>query len=176
MDQLDIQDERLTAETIEKYSAERVAHLARLAARGFNRALARRLALHEISFGQWLFLRILWAGDGITQKQLSLKADLTEPTVHTSIKKLELNGIVERKTQGANKKKLFVFLTAKGWALQKKLEPLAVEANTKGLASLSANEITCLRKCLALMVQNLDEDEREGEKLGVKQPATRQLK
>lgn len=176
MDQQDIQDERLTKDTLEKYGSERVAHLARLAARGFNRALARRLAVHEISFGQWLFLRILWAGDGITQKQLSIKSDLTEPTVHTSIKKLEAAGIVERKTQGTNKKKMFVFLTKKGWELQQKLEPLAVEANTKGLASLTPSEISSLRKCLALMVQNLDEDELESEKLGIKQPATRQLK
>jgi len=50
---------------------DRLAHLVRDAARAFVRALQWRLAEHDVSFGHWTFLRILWEQDGLTQKQLS---------------------------------------------------------------------------------------------------------
>ena len=75
---------------------ERVAHLVRLCARGFNRSLSRRLSGHDISFGQWVFLRILWQEEGLAQRQLSERANLTEPTVHTALIKMEQQGLIRR--------------------------------------------------------------------------------
>ena len=50
---------------------DRLAHLVKDAARGLGRALQMRLAAFDVSFGHWTFLRILWNGDGITQRALS---------------------------------------------------------------------------------------------------------
>ena len=49
---------------------DRLAHLIRDTERAFRRALQLRLAAHEVPFGHWAFLRILWQKDGLTQKQL----------------------------------------------------------------------------------------------------------
>ena len=39
---------------------DRLAHLVRDASRAFARSLSERLAVHDVSFGHWTFLRALW--------------------------------------------------------------------------------------------------------------------
>lgn len=155
------------------YHHERVAHLVRLGARGFNRSLARRLAEHEITFGQWVYLRILWKREGLSQSQLSDAANLTAPTTHTALGKLERLGIVERRTLGENRRRQHVFLTQKGRDLQKVLEPLAVEANEVALAGIPESEREKLRAHLVTILDNLARDELEAEARGLRVPATR---
>jgi DNA-binding MarR family transcriptional regulator len=150
----------------EKLAGERVAHIVRLCARGFNRVLSRRLAAHEISFGQWVFLRILWKEEGLTQRQLSELANLTEPTVHTAMTRLEKQGIVERRVLPGNRRKHHVFLTDHGRDLQAVLEPLAVEANAAALAGITDEDHDWLRKTLIHILGNLEKDEADAEARG----------
>ena len=51
---------------------DRLAHLVRDTARAYTRALQARLAQHQVPFGHWAFLRILWHSDGLTQRELSV--------------------------------------------------------------------------------------------------------
>ncbi|WP_436643064.1 MarR family winged helix-turn-helix transcriptional regulator [Microbaculum sp. FT89] len=155
------------------YKDERIAHLVRRCARGFSRSLSRRLADQGVSFGQWVFLRILWKQEGLTQRELSELANLTEPTVHTALSKLEKMGIIVRRTQGGNKRKYHVYLTKKGRDLQSTLEPLAVEANDAALRGLSVKKQDQLRDMLVQILNNLADDEAEAEALGLKVPPTR---
>ena len=155
------------------YEDERIAHLVRICARGFNRSLARRLALHGITFGQWIYLRILWKHEGLTQRDLSEAANLTAPTTHTALTKLEKLGIVERRTLGANRRRQYTFLTQKGWDLQRQLEPLAVEANEVALSGIPEARQEQLRADLITILNNLAADEADAETRGMKMPATR---
>lgn len=158
---------------LRSYADERIAHLVRLCARGFNRSLARRLASHGITFGQWIYLRLLWKQEGLTQRDLSEAANLTEPTTHTALAKLEKQGLVQRRTLEPNKRKQHTFLTKKGRDLQNVLEPLAIEANDVALAGLSKERCAQLRADLITILANLSEDEVEAEARGLKVPATR---
>lgn len=162
-----------TKDFFDVYGCERIAHLTRLCARGFNRSLTRRLAHHGVSFGQWVFLRILWKEEGLTQRELSERANLTEPTVHTAMNKLEQQGIVTRRTEDGNKRKQHVYLTAEGMALQKVLEPLAVQANETALQGLSEAEEAQLKHALIVILQNLAADEIQAEARGERVPPTR---
>lgn len=152
---------------------ERIAHLVRLCARGFNRALSRRLASHGVTFGQWVFLRILWKKEGLTQRELSEIANLTEPTVHTALTRLEKQGVVERRTKPENRRKQYVHLTDAGRALRDKLEPLAMNANDTGMSGLSDDDQRTLRRILLVMLDNLASDEEEAQARGLKVPPTR---
>ena len=165
--------EILTKNLAEIYQDERVAHLTRLCARGFNRALTRRLADNGISFGQWVFLRILWKEEGLTQRELSERANLTEPTVHTALTKMEVQGIVSRRTEEGNRRKQHVYLTDRGRALKTVLEPLAVDANKKALQGLEADQQEALRQILIHILGNLEIDEAEAEARGERVPPTR---
>ena len=83
---------------------DRMAHLIRDASRAFRRALQIRLARHGVPFGHWRFLRILWDTDGLTQKELSARAGVMEPTTFSAMKAMESLGYIERRQIATNKK------------------------------------------------------------------------
>jgi DNA-binding MarR family transcriptional regulator len=152
---------------------ERIAHLARVAARGFNRALQVRLADMDMSFGQWIFLRLLWVEDGLPQGELGARAQVTGPTAHTALVGLEKLGYVERRKRPGDSRRLYVFLTDRGRALKEVLEPLAIEVNERATEGMSAAEIDGLRKALILLIENLDADEKAAAAEGRHIPPTR---
>ena len=152
---------------------ERLARLIRLSARAFNRALQMRLSAHGVSFGQWIFLRILWLGDGVSQRELAERAGLTEPTTHSALLKLEKQGLIRRQNLPGNRRRLHVFLTEAGWALRERLEPLAVDANEAAVAGLDQDDQAELRRMLLTIIENLKADEVAAARRGVRVPPTR---
>ncbi len=152
---------------------ERLAHLTRLAARGFTRSLQLRLAGFEITFGQWIFLRILWDEDGLSQRILSERAQLTEPTTHTALGKLEKLGYIERRNLKGNNRRRHVFLTRRGRNAKNILEPLAVQVNDIAMEGLSKKDAKTLRKSLLVVIQNLAANEARAVSEGKSVPPTR---
>jgi DNA-binding MarR family transcriptional regulator len=122
------------------------------------RALQLRLAEHDVSFGHWTFLRILWLKDGLTQRELSELAGVMEPTTFAAVKAMEQMGLVERRQLAGNRKNMHVFLTRSGRALQKKLVPLAEEVNHVSVAGSTEAQVQAVRQFLLLMLENLAAD------------------
>ena len=152
---------------------ELLARLVRLAARAFNRSLQMRLQSEGVTFGQWIFLRILWYNDGLSQRELSQRAHLTEPTAHSALTKLEKQSIITRRKMEGDKRTLQIFLTRKGWELRDRLEPMAHDVNLSALKGLEEEEVRVLRKSLLTIITNLEADESEAAERGIKVPATR---
>ena len=138
---------------------DRMAHLIRDTERAFRRALQIRLAEHAVPFGHWTFLRILWEADGLTQKELSERAGVMEPTTFTAMKAMEALGYISRKQLPTNKKNMYVYLTGEGRALKKKLVPMAEETNHVSVEGLSPEDVKTARKVLLAMIENLARDE-----------------
>lgn len=154
---------------------DRIAHLIKDAMRGLMRALQARLSEHSVSFGHWTFLRILWENDGITQRELSERAGLQEPTTFAALKAMEKLGYVTRKQLPDSRKKVYVFLTEKGRALRPKLVPLAETVNQIALSGVSAADIAATRRTLLIMIENLASDEAEQTRQHHRIPSTREL-
>lgn len=154
---------------------DRLAHLVKDAMRGLMRALQMRHAQHSVSFGHWTFLRILWDRDGLTQRELSERAGLQEPTTYAALKAMEKLGYITRKQLPDSRKKVYVFLTPKGRALRPKLVPLAEEVNEVALAGVSAEDIATTRRTLLVMIENLARDEAQQMLQHHRIPSTRAL-
>src|SRR3954465_4268076 len=92
---------------------DRLAHLVKDATRELVRALQMRLSDHGVSFGHWSFLRILWEGDGLSQRELSEQAGVMEPTTFSALKAMERRGFISRRQIKGDRKKVYVFLTRK---------------------------------------------------------------
>jgi len=146
---------------------DRLAHLIRDTERAFRRALQLRLAPHGVPFGHWAFLRILWESDGLTQKELSERAGVMEPTTFAAMKAMELLGYVSRRQLPTNRKNVYIFLTDAGRQLKKRLVPLAEDTNLISTAGLSSQDLATTRKVLLAMIANLAQDE-----MGQLPPAT----
>jgi MarR family transcriptional regulator, organic hydroperoxide resistance regulator len=154
---------------------DRLAHLLRDASRGLTRALQLRLSEYGISFGHWAFLRILWAFDGLSQRELSIQAGLKESTTHTALNRMEELGHIERRHNPGNRRKLHVYLTNKGRALEGKLVPLAEDVNRVAVAGLSAAQIEVVREAMLVVIANLALDEAEAVERGQRITPTRDL-
>ena len=140
---------------------DRLAHLIRDTERAFRRALQLRLAAHDVPFGHWAFLRILWERDGLTQKELSEQAGVMEPTTFAAMKVMEARGYIERRQLPGNRKNVYVYLTRLGRALKKKLVPLAENTNRISIRGLSSADLLTARKVLLTLIENLAEDENQ---------------
>jgi len=150
---------------------DRLAHLVKDAMRAFIRALQMRLAEHHVSFGHWSFLRVLWEGDGLTQRELSEQAGVMEPTTFSALKAMERLGYI-RRGRGDDRKKVYVFLTAKGRALKRELVPLAETVNNIAVRGVRASDITTTRRVLLAVIENIAGSEAaEGKRM----PSTRAL-
>jgi DNA-binding MarR family transcriptional regulator len=154
---------------------DRLAHLIKDATRALVRALQIRLIEHDVSFGHWTFLRILWQKDGVTQRALSEAAGVMEPTTYAALTGMEKLGYIERRQSPENKKNMYVFLTEQGKGLESKLVPLAVEVNEISMRDATEEEIRITRKVLLGMIKNLAADESEAAESERKMPSTREL-
>jgi DNA-binding MarR family transcriptional regulator len=134
---------------------ERLAHIVREAARALVRALTLRLAEHGVSFGHWAFLRILWELEGLTQRELSERAGVMEPTTFAALKSMEELGYIERRQAPGNRKNVYVYLTPHGRALKKKLVPLAEDVNKVATRGVGADDLATTRRVLLAMLDNL---------------------
>jgi MarR family transcriptional regulator, organic hydroperoxide resistance regulator len=137
---------------------DRLAHLVKDVTRAFVRSLQVRLAQNDIAFGHWMYLRILWERDGLTQRQLSDEAGVMEPTTHSALNAMEARGYIERRRLPGNAKNLHVFLTRAGWQLRDSLVPLAQEVNALAVDEIAASEVGALRDTLLQLLENLSAD------------------
>jgi len=138
---------------------DRFAHLVKDATRALVRALQRRLARFGVPFGHWAFLRILWESDGLTQRELSREAGVMEPTTFGALKAMESRGYISRRRLAGNRRKIHIFLTRKGRALQNKLVPLAEEVNRIAVHGVPAREVAATRRTLLAVLENLARDD-----------------
>jgi len=144
---------------LEAVPNDRLAHLVRDAARGLSRGLQLRLGAHGVSFGHWVFLRILWESDGLTQRELSVRAGVMEPTTFAAVTALERLGYVTRRKRAGNRKNVYVDLTEAGARLKARLVPLAEDVNEIAVAGIADADIATTRRTLLAMIRNLADDE-----------------
>jgi len=149
---------------------DRLAHLVKDATRALVRSLQVRLARHKVSFGHWTFLRILWEGDGLTQRELSERAGVMEPTTFSALKAMERLGYIARRHADGDRKKVYVFLTPRGRLLKSRLVPLAEDVNAIAVRGLRAADIAATRAVLLAVIENLTRDEQDK-----RMPSTRAL-
>ena len=134
---------------------DRLAHLIREATRLLVRSLQTRLQSHDVSFGHWAFLRILWEQDGLSQRQLSEAAGVMEPTTHAALHAMEQRGYIERRRQTGDLRNQHVYLTASGRRLKRLLVPLAIEVNEVAVQALPREDLATTRRVLHAIIVNL---------------------
>jgi MarR family transcriptional regulator, organic hydroperoxide resistance regulator len=128
--------------------------------RATHRALQRYLQLmigpYDIASGSWYFLRVLWAEDGLTQRELADRIGIREPTALIAIKDMESRGLVKRSRSRADRRKIHVWLTPKGKALKRQLIPLARDVVATAASNLTITEVRRFLASLAQMQKSLN--------------------
>ena len=123
--------------------------------RVFSKVLRTKIARDGVTLGMWFFLRVLWEEDGLTQRELSRRIGMMEPTTVSALGTMEKRGFVVRRTDKRDKRRRLVFLTRKGRALKRKLLPFAYEANLVAIGAIEDPGVEELRRLLSRVKENL---------------------
>ncbi len=142
-------------ERVEFHPEQSTGYLLRDTFRAFSKILSARISVHGVTIGQWYFLRVLWEQDGLTQRELSQRVGMMEPTTVTALNGMEKRGYVRRVRSTVDRRKVNVFLTRKGRSLRDKLLPYAIEVNRFATEGVSEDDLENLRATLRRMRDRL---------------------
>lgn len=132
-----------------------IAYLAREITRIYTRNLQDAIAEHGILIGQYHFLRVLWEKDEITQRELANAVGMKESTTFTALAGMEKQGLLTRKRDSDDRRKMTVKLTDKGRGLKSKLIPIAKAVNDRPLTGLAPEQVSDLKAKLETLRNNL---------------------
>src|SRR5258708_2232093 len=131
-------------------------YLVRDAHRAFQRLLERRIAAYGVTRGQWYFLRVLWTADGLSQRELSARVGMMEPTTAVALRSMERSQLIRRLRAEDDRRKVRVFLTAKAKRLRNELLTVAVGITADAEQGIAARDLANFRRVIARMTANLD--------------------
>jgi len=135
---------------------ESAGYLVRDAHRAFQHLLEQRIAPFGVTRGQWYFLRVLWTEDGLSQRELSNRVGMMEPTTVIALQSMEKTGLVRRVRSAKDKRKAQVWLTPKARKLKHRLLPVARHITMQARDGVSKREFRHFRDVIARMTANLD--------------------
>src|SRR6202790_89170 len=138
----------------------RSGYLGRDAHRAFQRLLERRIAAYGVTRGQWYFLRVLWITDGLSQRELSARVGMMEPTTVIALRSMEKSGLIRRVRGDDDRRKVQVFLTAKAKRLRGELLGVARTITDEAEEGIAPRDLAAFRRIIARMTANLDRIER----------------
>ncbi len=141
---------------VEFHSETSVGYLLRDTYRAFTKILQARISAQGVTIGQWYFLRVLWEEDGLTQRELSQRVGMMEPTTVTALNGMEKRGYVKRVRNTDDKRKVNIYLTDRGRALRNMLLPHAIDVNIRAVAGVPLADVEAVRRTLHAMKRNLD--------------------
>ena len=144
-----------TESTFDYRPGESIGYLIRDCYRSLAKLLESYIAPSGVKMGQWYFLRELWEEDGLTQRELSDRVGMMEPTTVVAVRGLIDAGLVTRVRDPEDRRKLRVNLTPKARRLKNKLLPFAFEVNAKATQGLSPEEIHRFRDTIGRIKRNL---------------------
>ncbi|WP_421724011.1 MarR family winged helix-turn-helix transcriptional regulator [Bauldia sp.] len=121
---------------------ERYTDMARLFAHG----LQRRIAPLGLAPAQFMTLLVLWAEDGLTQKELINRLDIEQATMANTLNRMERDGLIRLKPHPNDARSQQVWLRA----LRKPATEAAEAQNQAALSTLSEAEQT---EFIALMTR-----------------------
>jgi len=131
-------------------------YLVRDAHRAFQRLLERQIAPYGVTRGQWYFLRVLWTADGLSQRELSARVGMMEPTTVIALRGMERAQLIRRLRADDDRRKVRVFLTVKAKRLRDELLTVARGITDEAEQGIGARELALFRRVIARMTANLD--------------------
>ncbi|WML52512.1 MarR family winged helix-turn-helix transcriptional regulator [Neobacillus sp. PS3-12] len=113
---------------------------------------------YDLTKGQYLYLVRICENPGIIQEKLAEMIKVDRTTAARAIKKLEMNGFIEKKDDQHNKKIKKLFPTVKGKNVYPFIKRENDHSNIVALAGLSETEVETLFNHLQRVRKNIEID------------------
>ncbi|WP_129691343.1 MarR family winged helix-turn-helix transcriptional regulator [Gottfriedia acidiceleris] len=113
---------------------------------------------HDLTKGQYLYLVRIVENPGIIQEKLAEMIKVDRTTAARAIKKLEMNGFIEKKEDKENKKIKKLFATEKGENVYPFIKRENDYSNIVALEGLSEIEVETIFNLLQKVRKNVEKD------------------
>jgi DNA-binding MarR family transcriptional regulator len=113
---------------------------------------------YDLTKGQYLYLVRICENPGIIQEKLAEMIKVDRTTASRAIKKLEINGFIEKKDDQQNKKIKKLFPTEKGKSVFPYIKRENDYSNTVALEGFSEREAETIFDLLQRIRRNIDKD------------------
>ncbi|MFS0604057.1 MarR family winged helix-turn-helix transcriptional regulator [Peribacillus frigoritolerans] len=113
---------------------------------------------HDLTKGQYLYLVRICENPGIIQEKVAEMIKVDRTTAARAIKKLEINGFIEKKEDKHNKKIKKLFPTEKGKSIYPFIKRENDYSNTVALEGLSEREVETISDLLERVRKNVEKD------------------
>ncbi|MCF4099965.1 MarR family winged helix-turn-helix transcriptional regulator [Maritalea mediterranea] len=110
---------------------------------------------HKIAAEEWAVLLMLWQEDGRLPSAIAELTFRDRTTVTRLLDGMEKKQMIRREADPHDRRKMRVFLTDKGRALEAQLKPIAQDLIAQAQQNLSGDEVAQLTLLLRKMTQNL---------------------
>jgi MarR family transcriptional regulator, organic hydroperoxide resistance regulator len=121
----------------------------------FNRALTDELSRAQVTFSQYQHLWQLWKEDSLPQFELSRRIGIEVSSSTAVIDQLEQRGLIARRRDPADRRRVIMTLTPAGKKLERPLNDCAIAVNRKARSNISHEEIAALFDTIAKITNNL---------------------
>ncbi|MCD1163373.1 MULTISPECIES: MarR family winged helix-turn-helix transcriptional regulator [Peribacillus] len=113
---------------------------------------------HDLTKGQYLYLVRICENPGIIQEKLAEMIKVDRTTAARAIKKLEINGFIEKKEDKHNKKIKKLFPTEKGKNVYPFIKRENDYSNIVALEGFSEREVVTISDLLQRVRKNVEKD------------------
>jgi DNA-binding MarR family transcriptional regulator len=113
---------------------------------------------YDLTKGQYLYLVRICENPGIIQEKLAEMIKVDRTTAARAIKKLEMNGFIEKKDDEHNKKIKKLFPTEKGKNVYPFIRGENDYSNTVALEGFSESEVETIQHLLQRVRKNIEKD------------------
>lgn len=121
----------------------------------YDRRLQDALAPLGVAPGQFPALVMLFQKDGLTQAELCRRIGVEQPTMANTLARMERDGLIRREADGTDKRRSFIYLTAKTRSAQDAIIEEARKVAAQAVAGLSASDQDAVFALIARMTDNL---------------------
>ncbi|MCC4800959.1 MarR family transcriptional regulator [Enterovibrio norvegicus] len=121
-----------------------------------EKRLDAELKQHGLTVALWPTMMCLWEEEGVTQRQIALKAKVENSTTTRTLDKLEKLGLVERRDDPDSRRNYRIYLTESGKALRDKVAAIPLAINAELLTTLNDDEHSQLIHLLQKVVANVE--------------------
>lgn len=133
-----------------------IGFMMRITLRDLRSAVKARLAQDDIPWSVWFYLRVLWEEDALSQRELTVRVGMMQPTTVSALKAMERLGLVTMERVDQDRRRMCVRLTDKARALKTSLLPDLEMLNELALKGFTRQEKNELRRLILKMKQNME--------------------
>lgn len=110
--------------------------------------------------GQLPMIKLLSEHQGLTQREIADKLHIRPPTVTVALKRMEKAGLVEKRPDAKDQRKVRIYLSEKGNNLNTNAAQKLNCMEEKLIEGFTANEISFMKVCVLKLIENIEKIEK----------------